>query len=312
MGILVNSDFYRSSDGQTDISYNIWNRDKDEEPKAIFQLVHGMAEHIDRYDEFARFLAKNGYAVFGNDHIGHGNSVADKKHLGHIAGKDGYEHMVNDIHLLTLIAKDRYPGIPVMLFGHSMGSLLVRLYAARWGGEIDGLVVCGTSGSNPLSSTGLALINAIAAIKGWEHRSRIIDNMAFGGYNDKISSPETKFDWLSVNRENIDGYIADERCGVMFTLSGFYNLMTLLKRVTQKNRAVTVPKRLPVLIISGADDPVGGYKKGVTETANMLRSSGIKKINLVFYEGMRHEILNEDDRDRVFEDILRWSDKVLS
>lgn len=310
MEIQVNTDFYGSCDGETNIGYNVWKGEG--EPKAIFQIVHGMAEHIDRYDDFARFLAGNGYVIFGNNHIGHGNSVTDRQNLGHIGGKNGYENMVDDIHTLMQIAKENYPGLPIILFGHSMGSLLVRLFTERWAGEIDGLILCGTSGNNPLTSTGLALINTIAAVKGWRYRSRFIDNMAFGSYNDKIDKKRTKFDWLSVNEDNVDNYIADDDCGVMFTLGGFYNLMMTLKLVTRKDWGTHLPKNLPVLLISGADDPVGGYKKGVAETANRLRSAGVKKIELKFYEGMRHEILNENEPDEVYEDLLNWSEKIIT
>ena len=305
MTVNVANDFFKSSDGTSDVGYNVWWGKG--YPKAIFQLAHGMAEHIDRYDRFARFLANRGYAVFGNNHIGHGNSVISDDDLGHISGKDGYLNMTKDLRLLTQIAKERYPDIPLILFGHSMGSFLARNYAELWGNELDGLILCGTSGSNPLAPLGLAVIKLLSAVKGERYRSKLVDFMAFGSYNEKYPEARTRFDWLSANEENVDAYMEDELCGHVFSLSGFYNLMTLLKTVTRKDWASTIRKDLPVLLISGEDDPVGGFKKGVVETANLLRSAGVKSVSLIFYEGMRHELLNEAENERISEDILAWS-----
>lgn len=308
MKITVSNDFFRSSDGKNEIGYNVW-RNEETPLKAVFQIVHGMAEHIDRYDHFARYLVENGYAVVGNNHLGHGNSVKDKEDLGHIEGRDGYKNMAKDARQLTAIARDMFSGAPVILFGHSMGSFVSRYYAHFWSDAIDGLVLCGTAGKNRLASVGLTMIDMIAAAKGERHKSTLIDNMAFGSYNKKFEK-RTKFDWISANPENVDAYIADEYSGQAFTLSAFRNLMTLLKTITKDAWSQTVRKDLPILLIAGKDDPVGNYGKGVVEAANQFRSAGVRDVRLVLYDGMRHEILNEIKRQTVYKDVLKWANGV--
>ena len=309
METRARNDVFLSADGETEIGYSVWRGRG--YPRAIFQIVHGMAEHIGRYDHFARFLADNGYAVFGHNHMGHGSSVKDPEDLGHIPGKDGYLTLAKDARTLSRIAKERFNDTPLILFGHSMGSFVARLYAELWGDEIDGLILCGTSGANPMAAAGLSVTKLTTALRGDRHRSRFIDFLSFGAYNERISDAKTKFDWLSANEDNVNAYIADELCGRVFTTDAFFNLMTLLKTVSRREWASAVRKELPVLLISGEDDPVGGYKKGVIETANRLRSAGVQDVGLIFYEGMRHEILNETGRDRVYGDILAFSRKIV-
>ncbi len=310
MKIELTRGFYTSENQQSDIGYRKWV-DEAGTPKAIFQIVHGMAEHIDRYDHFARFLAENGFAVFGNNHIGHGDSAVFDEELGHIPGKEGYLHMTKDARKLSRIAREAYPGIPLILFGHSMGSFIARYYAELWGTEIDALILCGTSGKNPLTSIGLGLIKTMSLVRGDHYRSKFIDNMAFGSYNDSYEAKKTKFDWLSQNEDNVNAYIEDNRCGQVFTLAGFRNLMTLLKTVTRDGWAATIRKDLPILLISGKEDPVGGFTKGVTDTANRLHSAGVKTVDVHLYNEMRHEILNEEARETVYNDVLEWANGHL-
>jgi len=305
----ISKGVFRSSDNYADIHYTVWS--DGEKPKAIVQLVHGMAEYIGRYDDFAKFLVKNGYVVYGCDNIGHGSSINKEEDLGYIAGKDGYINIVNDLSCLTNIAKDEYPGIPFILFGHSMGSLLARYYAGLYGDGLDGLILCGTSGSNPLASIGLLLIVVISAFKGRRFKSKFIDNMAFGQYNVRWKEKRTKFDWISLDSENVDRYIADRLCGYLFTVSAFGNLMRLLKAVTAKKWFMRIPDELPVLLVSGCEDPVGNYGVGVTETEEKLKLAGLRDVSKILYEGLRHEILNEKERETVYSDILSFTEKVL-
>ena len=310
MSINMESAFFTSSDHKNEVGYSIWSESKIK-PKAILQLSHGMAEHIDRYDDFARYMTSGGYVVIGNNHIGHGNTASSSDEISHIEGKNGYKNIVDDMHRLTQIANEKYPEIPVILFGHSMGSLLSRFYAGIWGNDISALILCGTSGSNPLGRAGIAMTGLISTVKGSRHRSKFVENMAFGSYNDHYENVKTGYEWLSVNEDNVKAYVNDDKCGVLFTLSGFRNLFSLLLEVSGKNCIQKIPKDLPVLLISGAEDPVGNYGKGVAEVADRLRSAGIREIDVEIYEGMRHEILNETGKLKVYCDLLKWCDKTI-
>ncbi|MEA4911513.1 MAG: alpha/beta hydrolase [Oscillospiraceae bacterium] len=297
---------FLSSDKKTQICYVRWTDEK-KKPEAILQLAHGMAEYIGRYDAFARYMAENGFAVYGSDHLGHGETAKNSGgERGYFAEKDGWSLLPDDVHKLTLIAREEYPGLPVALLGHSMGSFIVRLYAARYSQDIDALVVMGTSGRNPLGGVGLALINMIAKFKGEHYRSAFINNMAFGAYNKRFKDARTPFDWLSTERGNVERYMADEDCGYLFTLSGYRDLMTLLSKVSEKAWPGKLRKDLPVLLISGADDPVGNYGAGVREVYDSLNAVGLQDVTLRLVEGKRHEILNEDNRQDTYAELLAW------
>lgn len=298
---------YKSNDNVSTIGYVKWS--ESDKPKAIIQLVHGMAEYIERYEDFAVFLVGKGYVVYGNNHIGHGSSVASNDDLGHLPGKTGYRYVGEDVHTLKKIAKREYPNTPYILLGHSMGSLIARQDAATWGDELDALILSGTSGKNPLSGIGLLLIDIITMFKGPKYKSKLIYNMAFGSYNKRCSEKRTLYDWLSFNTDNVDKYVADDKSGFMFTVSGFRNLMALLKNVTSKSWYEEVPKTLPILLISGKEDPVGAYGAGVIETEQGLKKSGVKDVTMILYDHMRHEILKETDNMKVYEDILEFIDR---
>lgn len=289
----------------TEIFYTKWIPD---DVKGILQIAHGMAEYINRYDRFARFMADNGYAVYGDDHRGHGRTGRAVGTLGKLAEKNGYNVVTDDIKALTDIAKADYPDVPVILLGHSMGSFLVRNYAASYSDNIDKLIIMGTGGPNPASGAGIFIVNLIAAFKGEDYLSPFVNNLAFGSYN-KRTEGRTAFDWLSVNTENVDRYIADEMCGFSFTLSGFRDLFKVLAAVSKKDWAEKIRKDLPVFLVSGAEDPVGSYGEGVKQVQNMLNEAGVSKNELKLYDGMRHEILNEDGRETVYADILEFCNK---
>ncbi len=305
MSVEVKRGKFLSADGKTDIQYKEW-RNSEKAPKAILQIAHGMAEYIERYDDFAKFMVKNGFVVFGNDHLGHGDTAKTEEDLGFFADKNGYKLLAQDVHTLTGIAKKEYDRLPIILLGHSMGSFVARLYASKYSSDIDGAIFMGTSGSNPVGGIGIFIVNLISLFKGEHHRSPFIDKLAFGSYNKSFTDAKTPFDWLSTERSNVTKYINDDKCGYLFTLSGYRDLMKILGAVSKKDWAEKIRKDLPVLLISGSEDPVGGLTKGVSEVYDKLKNAGIEKLDLKFVDGKRHEILNEDNKAETYDFVLNW------
>jgi alpha-beta hydrolase superfamily lysophospholipase len=297
---------FRSSDGKTDIAYNIWEPSSPAEARAVVQISHGMCEYSGRYAPYAEHLTGQGYIVAGNDHIGHGLSAASPDDLGYIPPEDGPELLVADLHSMTLLLKERYPGKPVVLLGHSMGSFIARYYLSLHAEELEGAVIMGTAG--PGAPTGLAafIASAVGSAKGERHRSKLLTSLAFGSYNKHCAKEEGPFAWLSTDAENVRRYEADPLCGFMFTVAGFKALFSLLGFVNGPDWPKTVPTDLPVLLISGEDDPVGAYGKGVKKVASMLGGEGVKHLTVKLFRGDRHEILNETDRAEVWAYIDRW------
>lgn len=279
--------------------------------KGVISIVHGMAEHTDRYKEIAEYLAKNGYAVFMHDHAGHGKSVKSSEDLGYFGENDGYEKITDDVLKVTEIIKKQYSDKPLIVWGHSMGSFVTRNFIAKYPDAADAAVICGTSGANPAAGAGIAVAKLIAKLLGTRHRSNLLDTMAFGSYNKKFNG-NTGFEWLSVNEENVKNYVADRLCGYKFTSYGFKDLFSVLSAVSTKEWYNAVPSSMPLFLIAGDMDPVGNYGKGVKEVYNKLKESGHTKVSIKLYKGLRHEIHNEDARETVLDDILNFADSVLS
>lgn len=281
----------------------------DNNVKAVFQITHGMAEHGGRYEEFAGYLCSKGFAVFVQDHVGHGKSVTDDDNLGYFGEKDGWNNLVEDCRLVTEVIKKEYPGLPIIFYGHSMGSFIGREYIRRYGSDeaIKGAIICGTSGKNPAAGAAIRIADSVVKTKGSKHRSNFINSLAFGAYNKKIDNPRTPFDWLTHDETIVDKYIDDKYSGFLFTAAGFRDLFTILSKVSSKDWYNGVDKNLPLLIVAGEEDPVGAYGKGVREVYNGLKSAGVKDITLKLYKGMRHEIHNEVERAGVYEDLASWA-----
>ncbi len=294
-----------SKSGVSDVYARCWL--PSDGAKAIIQVAHGMAEHGERYEDFANYLCVKGLALFVNDHVGHGKSVKSDDDLGYFGEKNGWDAIVEDEKTLTELIKSEFPEIPVIFFGHSMGSFVAREYVRRYGKDerIKAAVFCGSSGKNPASAIAIVIADTIAKIKGSKHRSKFIDKIAFGPYN-KRTENRTAFDWLSTDKAEVDKYIADKYCGYLFTAAGYRDLFTLLNNVSGKDWYDSVYEYLPLLVISGEDDPVGTYGKGIKEIYNNLVASGKKDVTIKLYPGMRHEILNEVDRVQVYEYIASW------
>lgn len=308
---------YLSADGKTQIRALIWQLPEVASgaipPRGVFQIVHGMAEHIARYDEFARYLAQRGFVACGEDHVGHGRSAAAADDLGHIPLKGGKDILIADVHELRRLVSARYaPQTPYFLFGHSMGSFIVRAYLARHAAGLAGAVICGT-GQQPraLSAAGNALSRLVASARGARCRSALIDGLGAGAFGKRIEGARTPFDWLSTDPAVVDAFLDDPLCGAMFTVGGYAALTDLAGEVASSACAAKVPRDLPLLFIAGAEDPVGDRGRGVHAAANLMRRAGASCVEEIIYEGMRHEIVNEPGRARVLADVARWLDERL-
>lgn len=301
--------YYDSVDGEHKIHAVEW--DPEGEPKAVLQIIHGMTEYIGRYDEFASFLADHGFCVVGNDHIGHGDSVNSPDDYGYFREKNGNKCLLEDIRTLQEMTRKKYPDVPYFILGHSMGSFLARQYIARYGDGLAGAVIMGT-GSQPAAtlSSAMLLCRLIALARGWKYRSQLIKNMASGNYN-KRCGDKTPAEWLSKNDENKAAYISNPKCTFIFTVNGYYNLFYSFKDCQDKKTVAKIRKDLPILIVSGAEDPVGNYGKGVEQAYKLYQDAGIEDLQMKLYEGDRHEILNELDREQVYQDLLDWFEKRI-
>lgn len=275
--------------------------------KAILQISHGMVEFIDRYENFADFLCEKGILVTGNDHLGHGGSVRSKEDWGYFSSEDGNRCIIEDLHQLTLLTKNEYPNIPMFLLGHSMGSFYARQYICDYPFEFNGAIIMGTGlEAKPTVSAGRMVCKILATFKGWKYRSEFVNNMAFGSYNKKFEPCRTKMDWLTKDENIVDWYLNEPRCTFLFTLNGYYNMFTGILRLHDKSLLSKMNKDMPIFFVSGEDDPVGSFGKGVKKSYDMAKDAGVKDVSIKLYPKDRHEILNETDRENVYQDLYDW------
>ena len=275
-------------------------------PRAVLHIVHGMSEHFGRYEPVARYLADNGVVVVGCDLIGHGRTAPNEKEYGYF---DDYNVLVEDQALLVSKVKKRYRSLPYIIFGHSMGSFVVRSYIMRHGSDVDGAVICGTAGKNRSVGLGIKLSSLISKIRGPYHVSGMLNKMVLGGYA-KAFSGKTGFEWLTKDSAVVDAYMKDRRCGFPFKAKAYNEMFKLLKEVTSDGWADSVPQALPILVMAGTEDPVGNSGKGPSECYGNLEDHECSDLSIKLYPGDRHEILNETDRQTVWEDLLAWINEV--
>lgn len=297
-----------SRDKKTKLYARYWIPDG--EIKCILQIVHGMAEHIGRYDEMASWFASQGILVVGEDMLGHGQSLDDYSTPGYFTPLDPATVVVRDVHRLKKITEEKYPGVPYFILGHSMGSFILRNYIFRYGKGIKGAIICGT-GSKPklLVKAGLLITNIIQLFCGDHHKSTLLSTLAFGN---KSKIPEDhRNDWLCTDHKVVEKYDADPLCGFLFTVNGFKTLFTLIDRQNSKKNIEKMPNTLPVLFISGSEDQVGDCSKGVKKVFDEYKSLGMEDVDCILYEGLRHEILNEPSREKVFSDVFEWINKRI-
>ena len=303
---------FRSADEVTDIHAVKWLPEG--EPKAVVQLIHGMVEFIERYDDFAKYLTAQGFVVVGHDHLGHGDSFRSVEDWGYITDNSPARVLVRDIHHLRTITEKEYPGLPYFILGHSMGSYLLRRYLAHKGAGLAGAIIVGT-GSEPdmVVRSGLMLVRATAKAKGWRFRSQKIQNLTYSSAykNYDLTRTDINNAWVCSVPEIMEKYYADPRCSFIFTTSGFEALLSSVLFVNQKENISRIPTDLPILLTSGELDPVGNLGKGVKNVYQQYVKAGIVDIECKLYPEDRHEILNEFNKEEVYADINNWIDRHM-
>ena len=291
-----------SSDGKNTLSGIMYVPEGD--IHGIFHLVHGMTEYIGRYEPIFTNLASAGYLCCGFDNLGHGNTACEED-LGFISPKNGWKYLVDDVKLFADSIKAEYPDLPYILMGHSMGSFITRVAVAQYHDLTDKYICCGTAGKNPASDAGLALCNIIKAFRGERAISPFLENIAFGSYNKRFDG-DTKYEWLTKDREIIEKYAADKFCTFHFCVSAMHDLITLIKECNSKKCFTDTKPDLPILLIAGDMDPVGNFGKGIKEVFANYKSSGNTNATMILYQDCRHEIHNDTCREQMIDDILEF------
>lgn len=302
---------FKSTNGNTNVSAYIWTPDSGQ-VRGVVQVIHGMREHMGRYAHFAAFMNENGYVVYGDDHLGHGDTVPKGGLYGHFGKYGGENFLVSDCLKLTSIIKNRYPNAPFFLLGHSMGSFIGRIYITKYGSGLSGFICMGTGGPNPLAKAGLTLASLLSKAGLGKKEGMLMDKIAFGKFNVRFITEESEHSWLSRDKETHRQFEDDVHTKRYFTNEGFRDMLRLNIAANSKSWYDSVPKDLPLLIVSGSDDPVGDYGNGVEQVRNGLQEAGVERLDFKLYDGARHEILNETNRDEVFKDILDWMNKTKS
>jgi alpha-beta hydrolase superfamily lysophospholipase len=288
-----------------------WSPEPGLEPRAVVQVAHGAAEHALRYERFARFLNQHGFVVYADDHRGHGKTAGSLDKAG-ICGEDGWNGMLEDEKQLADLIKNDYPDLPLFFFGHSMGSMLAQGFMQRWGDEVEGVILSGTMGSLGDDMPGmLAMAQGMVAQFGADAPSELFGQM-FASFNQPFEPGETGLEWLSCDQAEVRKYVDDPWCGFPFSDGMVLELFKGGIETWKPENEARIPKDLPLLVFSGALDPVGGNTLGVKALVERYRANGVEDISLKFYEGGRHEMLNETSRAEVHQDVLNWLEAQLA
>ncbi len=304
---LALNNFYFKDKLEKDIYVYKWTPEGPE-IKGVVQIAHGMAEHAGRYNDFARFLNENGYVVYADDHRGHGKTSPDE--LGYMGEGDVFHLMVDNLKELTDIIKKENPKLPVFLLGHSMGSFISLRYSELYGSELKGLILSGSNGKQNLKfSFGTLVAKMEMKKKGPKAPATLMDKLSFGDFNSKFKPNRTNSDWLTRDTKEVDKYLEDAVCGTIHSTSYFYHLLRGLKDNYKDENLNKIPPQLPILLLAGKKDPVGLMGQGVKRLQNSLKDVGIKKVEMKLYDDARHEILNEINKEEVYDDILTFLDR---
>lgn len=299
---------FPSSDGKNTLHAELFIP-SDNNIRAVVQISHGMMDYIGRYKGMADAFCAAGIAVAGHDHLGHGDSVATPDDYGFFASRDGYKYVVEDVKGMNDLIRRELPGVPVVLLGHSMGSFIARLYSERYTDSIDGLIIHGTAGPNPATGAGLLLVKLMRAIKGERYRSKFICSLADGGYNKGFDPADGPNAWLTRDPSQVADRIGNPKNDFIFTLAAYQDLFTFLGDCNSKAWFTSFPKGLRTLIVSGEEDPVGGFGKGVRYVYDNLKKNGAD-VELKLYPGARHELFFETNKQEVFSDLIKWVEGV--
>ena len=283
------------------------------EPAAVLQIIHGMNEYIRRYDAFATYMAERGFVVVGEDHLGHGESVPEGGTYGYFCDNDPATVVVRDVHRLKKLTQQDYPALPYLILGHSMGSFILRNYITRYGTGISGAIICGTGTPKKSQLVGGKLLTEILGkCKGDTYVSKLVDRMSTKAYMSG-EGMETELDWLCSDRAVQEAYAKDPLCsGFTFTVNGYHTLYELAHRMQKKENLAKIPKKLPILIVSGTEDPVGDRGEAPKALYDTLLHLDITKTTLKLYNGARHELLNEKIKETVYYELYNWMEIVLN
>ena len=295
---------FPSSDGKNTIHAELFIP-SDNNIRGVVQIAHGMTDYVGRYKLMAEALCGAGFVLAGNDHLGHGDSVSTPDDYGFFASKNGYRYVIDDIKLMNDLLRKEFPGAPLVLLGHSMGSFISRIYAVKYTDSLDGLIIHGTAGPNPATGAGKLLVKLLRLIRGERHRSKFVCSLADGGYNKGFDPSEGNGAWLTRDPAMVADRIGNPKNDFIFTLAAYEDLFTMLGECNSKAWFKYFPKNLTTLVISGEEDPVGGFGKGVRYVYDNLKKNGAKA-ELKLYPGARHELFNETNRDEVFLDLIEW------
>lgn len=300
----MHTDFYFPSHGTGMIRGRRW--EPEGKPRAVLQIVHGIAEHTGRYEEFANYMASQGFLVVAQDHMGHGGSIPDDGTPGYFEG--GWFKAVADVQRLFSYTRMEQPDLPYILLGHSMGSFVVRTMMIKYPkSDVSGVILSGTAWMHRgIINTGLATARLLCKTEGEKKSGKMINAMLFGGYNRRVEHKRTAFDWLSRDNRMVDAYIADPLCGFPITAGLARDMLTGLRFIQELENLAKMRKDMPVMFISGGDDPVGGYGEGVTRAWKEFRKVGVEQADIRLYPLCRHELLNEINREEVYGHILDW------
>ena len=293
---------FLSSDGKNQTAYYIFEPSS---PRAIIQLSHGMCEYVERYAAHAEYFCSQGFIFAGNDHIGHGASAKNADELGFI---ERSSDLTDDLAKFTDILKEKYPKLPIFLIGHSMGSFVLRDYMTKYRQKIAGAIISGTAGQGDPTTLGKLLASLLGKIYGTHHRSRLLFSMSLGAYSKKFGKDAPPEAWISSDPNIWEAYKNDKFCHFVFTVYGYRVLFDVLGRVSRKSWAKDVPTDLPILIISGKDDPVGKFGKGVLNVKKRLSDAGVQDLSCVIFESGRHELFNEVEpiRSKTYKTVTDW------
>lgn len=306
----MRTDFYWESKGAGKLHGCRWMPERP--PVAVVQIVHGIAEFVERYDRFAQYLNGLGYAVVAEDHMGHGKSINGEGIQGYFHG--GWFTAVDDSYALLQKTRREFPDLPYVLFGHSMGSFMSRTILCRYPDSgISAAILCGTGWKPRLVlSSGIAICEMVCKKQGETNPNKALENLVFSGYNKRVEHSRTPYDWLTRDSRIVDEYIASPLCGFTPTAGLMRELLKGIRYVQEPKHLAAMKKELPVLFIAGGDDPVGDYGKGVLQAADAFRRAGMTDVTHKLYPLGRHEILNEINSDEVFRDISSWLGKKLA